>query len=72
MKSKTIRCLKLCSLRIGSIERREYYDTLLAEFPAKVISRKLEELDRRGYIDCTLPMRAYLTSEGRVVLNKCL
>lgn len=70
MGPKSIGCLTLCALPILSEARKTLEARLNAKFSEKAIYRRLEILDRRGYIDYGVSARTgWLTDKGKVALN---
>lgn len=68
---KMVDCLTLLGLHASL--RREYEDVIHARWGEKVVSRKLEELARRGYIEYGVSTRAgWLTEKGKTALRAAM
>ena len=68
MNEKSIECLKMASLPKGSVWEKEY-DRLCLKYSEKAVIRKMESLDRLGYIESGVSSRTgWLTEKGRTVL----
>ena len=69
MKEKTVTCLQYAAMPYSE-ERREFYNDIVSKHSEKVIKRKLQELERRGYVAKSHPTTIYdITEHGRVFLE---
>jgi hypothetical protein len=71
MKQKTVDCLRLTALPVGTDSRKQFLDEMVQKYPIKTILRKLQELTRRDYID-TIDgnvLVGVITPKGKIVLE---
>lgn len=72
MKQKTVDCLNLSKLSLGTQQRRELLETIIKTHSDKVVKRKLQELKTRGYITFSDDIyMSEITEKGLEFLNTC-
>lgn len=69
LQPKALNCLLLASMTPGSEERDALYELICGWYSERAVCAKMEELVRRGYLECGVSARTgWLTEKGKAAL----